>query len=131
MNKQLNKFICILKFSINRKQSKVSVPYSNINIKILSILFKLGFIKFFQLNNINNNTIDVCLKYTNKLNSCIKQLNMISKNNNKIYVKRKQLMLLNQRKKTGIFILSTTFGLITSQEAYKLNIGGEVLLYIQ
>jgi small subunit ribosomal protein S8 len=130
MHYNLNNLISILNLSSNRKIKECFVPCTKINKKIIYLLLSLGFINNFTIN-IDKKYISVILKYNNELDSAIKKIKIISKPGNKIYINYKNIIKLSLKKTTGIFLLSTSKGIVTSQQAYKLKIGGEVLLYIQ
>ena len=74
-----------------------------------------------------NAKIVVVLKYKNKL-PAIRELKRISKPGVRTYIKAKNIKLI--KKGYGFAILSTSEGLMTSKDAKRKNIGGEVLCEI-
>jgi len=108
---------------------KVDIPSSKIKINITKILKDEGFIKNFKIIDSNNNKIvRIYLKYSEDNQSSINSLKRISKSGRRIYVKSEDLRpVLNN---IGIWIISTSKGLITNKAAKKLNVGGEVLCEI-
>jgi small subunit ribosomal protein S8 len=77
-------------------------------------------------NNVQG-TFKVYLKYDNK-KSAIIGLKRISKPGLRIYAQKDNIpRVLNG---LGTAVISTSKGVITSKEAYKLKVGGEVLCYI-
>jgi len=105
-------------------------PTPNFCIKIL-ILFQLhGFIRGFKKTVINNKLyITVLLKYVGFQNPIIKKIQRISTSGKRIYSSSRNLWKLNNG--LGLFLISTPKGLLTDQEARFLNVGGEVICYIQ
>lgn len=105
-------------------------PTPKICINILKILQKEGFIRGFRKDFINEKKcIIVLLKYTEFQNPLIKKIVRISKPGKRLFVKAKTIWKVNHGK--GIFILSSTKGLITDWEARAVGLGGEILCYIE
>lgn len=110
------------------KLAQVNVSYSSLNIRILSLLLKLGYINSFTI--ISSRVVCVKLSYY-KNQPAIRYLNLLSKSSNKIYLGLSELSnkTLNLRQ-NGFFILSTSKGILTDVEALYLKVGGEVLFEI-
>ena len=83
---------------------------------------KEGFIRSYK---IDSNQLDIYLKYR-KNKSVIMELKRISKPGKRLYITNKDLY----KKKKGIYILSTSMGIITDLQAKKLNVGGELICMI-
>lgn len=115
--------------SLKAEHVKVDIPSSKMKIGITKILKDEGFIKNFKIIDSNKQKIlRIYLKYFNDNESSIQSLKRISKPGRKVYIKADELKpVLNN---IGIWILSTSKGLITNKAAKKLNIGGEVLCEI-
>lgn len=109
------------KKSVNFKQGKIS----NLSFKILNILYKEGFINSFV---IKNNQLFIYFKFDSMGFNVLRNLNLISKPSCKIYAS--PIFLWKIKKGNGIYILSTSKGIMTDLEARLLNIGGEVLLIV-
>ena len=72
-------------------------------------------------------TFKIYLKYDNKRSTII-GLKRVSRPGLRIYVRRDRIpRVLNG---LGTAVISTSKGVITNKEAYKMKIGGEVLCYI-
>ncbi len=108
---------------------KVDIPSSKMKISIAKILKDEGFIKNFKIIDDNKQKIlRVYLKYSPYNQSAILNLKRISKPGRRVYIKAEELRPVFNN--IGIWILSTSKGIITNKAAKKLNVGGEVLCEI-
>ena len=104
-------------------------PTPLVCINILNVLYKQGYIRGLKKVYKNDKKyIKVLLKYDFQGEALIKNIKRISKPSRRVYVSIKSLWKVNTG--AGIFILSTPKGILTDNEARFLNIGGEVLFYI-
>lgn len=108
---------------------KVDIPSSKMKVGITKILKDEGFIKNFKIIDSNKQKIlRIYLKYHENNQSSIQYLKRISKPGRRVYISSEDLKpVLNN---IGIWILSSSKGLITNKAAKKLNVGGEVLCEI-
>ena len=99
-------------------------------IKILNLLQEEGYIRGYRkiISN-NKECCSVLLKYTEFQEPIIKKIKRISTPGKRIYVKSKSFWKINNGK--GVYIVSTPLGLCTDVENRFLNVGGEVLFYIE
>lgn len=105
-------------------------PTPKIVIKICNLLQKEGYIRGLKKKLIDNKEIFfILLKYTQFQQPVIKKIERISKPGKRIFCKAKNFWKLNNG--NGILIISTPIGLITDFEARKLNLGGEIICYIE
>jgi len=105
-------------------------PMPKICIQILKILQKEGFIRGFKTIIINDKEhFIVLLKYNIEQVSVIRKIKRVSKSGRRLYIKSKHLWKVFNGK--GLFILSTTRGLVTDAEARIYNLGGEVICYLE
>lgn len=95
------------------KKETVSCSYSQINMGILKILKKQGFIKDFKPGE---RSIEISL-------GSITHLKRISKPGLRVYQRKGSL----PKKALGVTIISTSRGLMTAEEARKKGVGGEVI----
>ena len=111
------------------KHKTVDVPASNMKTAIAQILFNEGYIKSYEIiNNDNQGTIRITLKYDEKGKKVIAGLKRISKPGLRIYAAKDELpKVLNG---LGIALISTSKGIMTDKQARQEGIGGEVLAYI-
>ncbi len=104
-------------------------PASKQKIKILEILETEGYIKGFEVVELDNNKQDivVTLKYkgTRRVISGIKR---ISKPGLRVYVESDKVPYVYNG--LGTAILTTSKGVMTDRQARKEKIGGEVIAYV-
>jgi small subunit ribosomal protein S8 len=112
------------------KHDTVDVPASKMKISIAEILLKEGYIKGFDLVDVDGfKSIHITLKYgKDKNEKIITGLKRISKPGLRIYAGKDELPRVLGG--LGIAILSTNQGVITDKEARKLQVGGEVLAFV-
>lgn len=113
------------------KKSTVLIPFTKMNQKIAQILEKEGFIQSFFFEE-ESNMLILKFKYRSKktLNgkikeSCITNLKRISKPGLRIYTNSQDIPKVLGG--AGIYILSTSIGVLTDREARSLGVGGEIL----
>ena len=137
--KQVDKMIDILSDMLTRirngqKASLLEIflynPMPKICIQILKILQKEGFIRGFKNVIIQDKEyFVVLLKYNIEQGSIIRKIKRVSKSGRRFYIKSKHLWKVFNGK--GIFIISTSRGLLTDSEARIYNLGGEVICYLE
>jgi small subunit ribosomal protein S8 len=97
-------------------------------IAVAKILKDEGFISDFTIvKGEPQRTIKITLKYIDKQPAFI-GLERVSKPGLRIYSGKKEIPRVYGG--LGIAVISTSKGLMTGQEAWKKNIGGEVLCYV-
>ncbi len=97
-----------------------SAPYSKIKENILKILLDKKFIVKYEVTEEQFPELIITLDETRPLN-----LKRVSKPGQRIYEGKENMKTI--RSGTAIQIVSTSKGLMTSDEAKKANIGGEVI----
>ena len=102
------------------KKYKITQLKSKNIINLLNILIKEGMIKGYKISL--DNKIYIYLKYKNN-EPVFKKIKRISKPGKRVYLKNKDLYFNSKIK--NLSILSTSQGLLTHQQAKKLNVGGE------
>ncbi len=112
------------------KHDTVDVPASKMKISIAEILLKEGYIKKFDMVDVDGiKMIHITLKYgADKNDKIISGLKRISKPGLRIYAGKEELPKVLGG--LGIAIISTNKGVMTDKEARKANVGGEVLAFI-
>ena len=109
------------------KSQTVSVPLTSITQHISRILEKEGFIESFQISP--SGDLILRLKYLGREKKpCITNLRRISKPGLRIYTSSQDIPRVLGG--AGIFILSTSIGILTDREARSLSVGGEILCSI-
>ena len=108
-----------------RKHKEVLIPYSKTKENIINVFFKEGFIK--KIEKIEN-TLKVFLKYDDENNSVIRKIQRVSKPGLRHYRKVDKITpLMNGQ---GVFVVSTSQGLLSDTECRKRKIGGEIICLI-
>ncbi len=124
-------YLTRIRNAIMAKNKVVEIPASNIRNDITKILFDSGYILNYKfVDDDLQGIIKIALKYNpeNK-KSAIKALKRVSRPGLRKYTGATKLpRVLNG---LGIAILSTSQGVMTNKAAKKMNIGGEVLCYVQ
>ena len=91
---------------------------------IVKILVQEGYLNGYHLSN--ENTLIILLKYINQQPS-ITSLQQLSKPGKRIYIQNKWFY---KNKTNELYILSTTQGFMTQNQALQLNLGGELICKI-
>lgn len=111
------------------KHPTVDIPASNLKKSIADILVAEGYVKSYQvLDNGNQGTIRVTLKYGTGKQKVIRGLRRISKPGLRIYAGYEDMPRVMNG--LGIAIVSTSKGIMTDKKARELKIGGEVLAFV-
>ena len=112
------------------KHDEVDVLASNMKVSIADILFKEGYIKSYEVNELNGfKNIHIVLKYgKDKNEKVITGLKRISKPGYRVYANCNEIPKVLGG--LGVAIVSTNKGVITDKEARKNNVGGEVLAFV-
>ncbi len=105
------------------------VPASRIKIAIARILKEEGFVKDFEITKDSpQKMLKVYLSYTGKKEPVLSGLRRVSKPGLRVYAKSSEMPRVLGG--LGVAIVSTPRGIMTAQQARRLNVGGEVLCYI-
>ncbi len=124
-------YLTRIRNAIMAKSKVVEIPASNLKKDMTKILFDSGYILNYKfVDDDLQGIIKIALKYNpeNK-KSAIKSLKRVSRPGLRKYTSASKLpRVLNG---LGIAILSTSQGVMTNKAARKMNIGGEVLCYVQ
>ena len=113
----------------NGQKSKlinIVLPHSKLKCAILEVLKEEGYIT--QYNVITNNNIsqiEVELKYSHKGNPAICDIQKVSKSSKRIYSPIRELK--GYYNNMGIYILSTSQGVLSDRKAHQLGVGGEII----
>ena len=122
-------YLTIIRNGCKARFTYVDVKASNIKKEMTKILLKQGFIKrFIFIDDGSQGLIRIWLKYDKKGEAVINRIQRISTPGRREYVNVKKLPRV--RNNLGVAILTTPKGLMTSREAERNNVGGEVLCYI-
>jgi small subunit ribosomal protein S8 len=110
------------------RHDSVLVPASKMKIAMTKILKDEGFIADYSITKgETQRVIKITLKYIDKQSAFI-GLERVSKPGLRVYSGKGEIPRVFGG--LGISILSTSKGIMTGQEAWKNNLGGEVLCYV-
>ncbi len=126
MSDNFTKAICILNNGISKRMRKVNVPYSRLVELFLVHLSKQGFIDSFFVSS--NKQCIVYFKYIN--NFCLlKRIIRISRPSKRIFISYKDLRIKKRWQQLRHGVLSTSYGLMCTSDAYLIHKkGGELLV---
>ena len=114
------------------RHASVALPSSQIKIAIATILREEGYIQDFELTESGKRkTLRLWLKYTGERRNrqpAISGLQRVSRPGRRVYTSKDSIPWVLSG--MGVAILSTPKGVITGQQARRLNVGGEVLCYV-
>ena len=107
----------------------VDIPASKIKRKITRVLYAQGFIKrFIFIEDGLQGLLRIWLKYDSEGKPIINTIKRVSTPGRREYVGADNLPRV--RNNLGVAILTTPRGLMTSQEAARNNVGGEVVCLV-
>ncbi|KKQ71949.1 MAG: 30S ribosomal protein S8, small subunit ribosomal protein S8 [Candidatus Peregrinibacteria bacterium GW2011_GWC2_39_14] len=115
-----------IKNAMKARHSTVNVPYSKIKENMANIIAKHGFVE--KVEKISDKQFPE-LKITLKEGAHELSVKRVSKLGQRIYVGKDEIKKVKSG--FGIAIISTSKGVMTGEEARKLNIGGELLCEIR
>lgn len=111
------------------KHETVDIPASGVKKAIADILVEEGYISGYEvLDNGNQGTIRVTLKYGANKTKVIQGLKRVSKPGLRIYTSCEDMPRV--MKGLGVAIISTSKGIMTDKKAKALHVGGEVLAFV-
>lgn len=114
-------------------KEQVSVPFSNMKFKIAGILKDNGFVQDIERKKKKEKKsereyLSVTLKYDEDSQPAISGFKIISRPSRHLYTGVKDIKLI--RSGYGIAVISTSKGVMSSKEARKQNLGGEILFEV-
>ena len=109
-----------------RKSNNVTIPNSNIRVKIIEVIKQEGYISNnkVQSDTKNKRSLLIDLKYANGL-PVIKEIKRISKPGRRIYAKARSIPKIQNG--LGLAIVSTSIGIMSDNDARTKNVGGEII----
>ncbi len=114
--------------SMARHQS-VLIPASGLKMNIARILKDEGFVKEVDVpTEMGGRVFRVWLKYGQDKRPVVTGLKRVSKPGLRVYSKRKDIPMVLSG--LGVTIVSTPQGVMTGRDAWKQNLGGEVLCQV-
>lgn len=115
--------------AVMARHTLVAIPASRLTLAVAKILRDEGFIGDYEvLKGKPQRTVKINLKYEEKKQPVVYGLKRVSKPGLRVYVKREKIPRV--RSGFGIAVVSTSKGIMTGKEAFKRNLGGELLCYV-
>ncbi len=121
-------FLVTLKNSSVTHKLEIVTAFSNFKVDILKVLKKEGFVEDYatQTEGKKSNIV-VKLKYFGN-EPAIKDVKKVSKISNRRYVRKDKIP---SREGNRVWVVSTSKGLMTTDESREKGIGGELLFYVE
>jgi len=111
------------------RHSQVEIPSSKMKLDIARIMAEQGYVAKYELKpGEHGDVIVIELKYGKNRERVISGIKRVSKPGRRIYARKDTLPKVLGG--LGTAIISTSRGLVTSAEAGKLGVGGEVICFI-
>ncbi|MDO8636656.1 MAG: 30S ribosomal protein S8 [Dehalococcoidia bacterium] len=111
------------------RHDEVLVPTSKMKLAIAKILKDEGFISDYEIvKEKTYRAIKIHLKYIDKNQPVLSRLERVSKPGLRVYADHNEIPRIAAG--LGVAILSTSKGVMTGQQAWRLKIGGELLCYV-
>jgi len=126
-NDPISEFLTKIRNAQRAQHKFVDITLSKMKINLAKILKEHGYIENF-LQNEKKRKMRIFLKYTKDRKGIIKLLKRISKPGRRHYASKEKLPKVLGG--IGLAIVSTSKGVMTDDQARKLNVGGEILCYI-
>lgn len=123
-------FFSVFKQAINKNLKFIYVKPTKTIIHVVYLLYKLGYISGFSLLKhikLENLVLKIYLKTTKNKNTVHKICSFTSLNK-RCTISLKDLWFVSMN--AGVFLINTTMGVLSIQEAKKFNIGGFLMFYI-
>ena len=115
--------------AVAAKHDYVNVPASKLKLSIARVLKDEGFIRDFEVvEEVPRKTLRIRLTYTGKKEPILSGIRRVSKPGLRVYVQKREIPRVYGG--LGIAILSTPQGVMTGQQAWRRQVGGELLCYV-
>jgi small subunit ribosomal protein S8 len=113
-----------------RKLEVATLIHSNTVEAVMNVLKQKEYIEDYNIEDLGNNkkSIKVVLKYDDNDNSVINEVKRMSKPGRRVYMNASELKSFKNG--YGTIVVTTNKGVIANDEAFKANVGGEVLCSI-
>lgn len=112
-----------------RRLEHTTLYYAKIVVSILDVFMSKGFIESYKIvGNEGKQSIKVILRYDEDGRSVISEIKRISKPGRRVYKGRDELKRFKNG--YGLIVVSTSKGVVSNEDAYKSNVGGEALCSI-
>ena len=120
--------LTVIRNGILVRREKVDTPHSKLKVSILEILRRSNFIDNYEVSvDGNKKRFQIGWLYDSD-KPAIEGLRRVSKPGLRVYMNNKELSKFFGSR--GISVISTPEGVMTSQQAWKKGIGGELLCHV-
>jgi small subunit ribosomal protein S8 len=112
-----------------KSKDYVDMPSSKMKQNIVKLLKDEGFIKGYRyIEDNKQGVIRVYMKYGANKEKIIHSIKKISKPSRRFYIGKEDILKIKGG--LGVYILSTSKGVVTGVKARELNVGGEIICEI-
>ncbi|MBN2203699.1 MAG: 30S ribosomal protein S8 [Thermoleophilia bacterium] len=112
-----------------QRHSRVEMPTSRMKLEIARIMTEQGYVSGYDVvQGEHGDVLRIELKYGRNRERVISGIKRVSKPGRRIYARKDSLPKVLGG--LGTAVISTSRGLVTSAEAKKLGVGGEVICFI-
>lgn len=110
----------------------VTIPHSKYVLSIVNILLENKIIESAEVININDvkKSIRIGIRFNENKKNVISGFKIISKPSKKVYLGVDELVLLSRKYRASLFIVSTSRGVMTIDDAIENKHGGELICEI-
>lgn len=127
VNDSIADFIVALKNSSVTRKVEVVTPFSKLKLDILKVLKKEGFVEDYTHDEGKKRNIVAKLKYYGN-EPAIKDVKRTSKVSRRLYMNKDEIP---PREGNRVWVVSTSKGIMTTDECRQKSIGGELLFYVE
>lgn len=133
-NDPISDMLTRIRNALMARHRVVDIPKSKMKLEIARILFEEGYVAKYEVVPAEGKpfeNIRITLKYHGSRREripVITKLQRVSKPGRRVYRKREELPIVLSG--TGIAIVTTPRGVMTSQRARRERVGGEILCYV-
>jgi len=115
--------------AVTARHDLVNIPSSNVKVAIAKVLKEEGFIRDFEtFEEGPRRFLRIHLSYSGKKEPLLSGLKRVSRPGLRVYVQKREIPRVYGG--LGTAILSTPQGIMTGQQAWRKQIGGEVVCYV-
>ena len=112
------------------RKEVVRMPSSRLKVEVLGVLKEEGFIQEVEpIEEKVQSLLEVSLRFLNRFRGAIQGATRVSKPGRRVYMGAEELKKW-VGKRSGVWVLSTSKGIMTHNRALEQKVGGEVLLHI-
>ncbi len=126
MSSSISDMITRMRNGLRANKTSVECSYSKFKTEILEVLKREGYINDFSVHELRKgvSNINIELKYFDG-KPAMKEIKMVSKSSRRVYSQLKDLDLFYNG--LGIYVLSTSQGVMSDYEARGQNVSGEII----